>query len=181
MPAKSRESLEEEWLRKTATVLWEWSLLVWGHCILSSGSQRNQLQGLLCIPERHKGHLNWETETKERVSSWSLLGLCHTHLPGLGYHCLSPLVWILFSHFYLVVLGWNPGLCALWLRYTPGPPHIQRHERVRDFWGRGRIDRGSREMGAGESGWYVLCACLKFVHEMCTFVKYKFKQQKYNN
>lgn len=139
MPAKPRESPEEEWLRRRATVLWAWPLLVWGHCILSSASQRNQLTGRLCIPELHKGRLNRETETKERVSCWSSLGLCHSsavpHSPGLGYHCPSLLVWILFSHFYLLVLGWNPGLCALWLSYAPGPPPISRHGCVR---GRGR-------------------------------------------
>lgn len=97
--AKSRESLEEEWLRRRAAVLWARLLLVWGLCILSSGSQRNQLKGLLCITELHKGRLHWETETKERVSSWSSLGLCHSssipHTPEQGYHCPSPLVWIL--------------------------------------------------------------------------------------
>lgn len=136
MPAKSQESLEEEWLGRRATVLWAWPLLVWRHCILSSASQRNQLKGLLRIPELHQGRLNWETETKERVSSWSSLGLCRSsavpHTPGLGYHCPSPLVWTRFSHFYLVVLGWNPGLCALWLSYAPDPSHISRHERVRE-------------------------------------------------
>lgn len=70
------------------------------HCILSSGSQRNQPKGLLCIPELHRGHLNWETETKERL----VLGhrwVCATVVQSLTHldwvpTDISPLGWLLF-------------------------------------------------------------------------------------
>lgn len=64
MAAKSRESLEEEWLRRGTAVPWEWSLSVQGSCTRSSGSQRSQWEGLLWTPELRKGPLNWEMETK---------------------------------------------------------------------------------------------------------------------